>query len=1115
MTCVIDNLESIVESVLSELKDFQKATVDRIFDLYNKGQKRILVSDEVGLGKTLIARGLLAKIALKKRNEGKEFFKVVYVCSNATIAEQNLRKLSITPETLTFDPNASRLSMLHLAIFKQEINDKLRQSFLQLIPITPGTSFKLTSRRSGRVEERALMYAIIKQTGLLKKLDNNLRQNNNYTLKRALQNGINDPTWDNQILEHNNNLNRIKENSKIPFQNYIQTITDKLDSELKENIFGKAFDDPKDFIAILRLIFARISVNLLNPDLVILDEFQRFKDLINFDDKSNDDMNQAELLAHQFFNTKNLNILLLSATPYKLYCTLQEIDNLNEDEQFSEFHSVMKFLNEGSKNSTQTCNNFKDVWRNYTSKLNDFSINNAELFYAKEMAENAMYQVECRTERVSEHKCADIIDSSSKDEHLEVNDKDFSSFINIQNLINTIEPNNKLRIEDFVKSCPYILSFMREYKLKLIIEQHFKDSKITESNNRYIKSDHLWIDVSKINNYEKLPNTNAKLSKTIDSILQNNIDKLLWLPPSKPYYKLNGVFEESVYASKSIIFSAWEMVPRMLSCLISYEVERKTIDNIRKQRNRNRNKTRINISKSIKYFAKNRYPQSRMNFSINRKHPEGMNLICFIYPSKFLSECYNPISELNNNANRSELLNPDKLLKKIKDRVYNKLSSLSNYKSTPKNSKNKSSYDERWYYLAPFLLDDSTYVNNWIENQLNNLHKTDYDKSIKNFTIHLNLLIEQLKCIYNRELFLGNIPPDLIDILANLSLASPAVCLNRTFKNYVNNNDIKQINLSTKTAKLFLQKMNSVEATATVEAAYRNKDAHWKNFLLYCRDGCLQAVFDEFAHLLAGGFNKNHSTLEYISNQIEKSMELLTTNYNIDYFEYFKERISNKVHNANNDQKSKTKSMRSHFAVAFIKGDQNDEKDINRKSSIISAFNSPFRPFVLSSTSIGQEGLDFHYYCRRIVHWNLPSNPIDLEQREGRINRFKCLAIRHNIAKRYGNITFKNDIWNEMFDEAAKKEKQSCSSDLIPFWGLSNDNNMVKIERVVPMYPFSSEVSSYERLIKILNFYRLTLGQPRQEELLEFLIAKTPDPEKLKNLFFNLSPFYKNIKNNS
>ena len=53
------------------------------------------------------------------------------------------------------------------------------------------------------------------------------------------------------------------------------------------------------------------------------------------------------------------------------------------------------------------------------------------------------------------------------------------------------------------------------------------------------------------------------------------------------------------------------------------------------------------------------------------------------------------------------------------------------------------------------------------------------------------------------------------------------------------------------------------------------------------------------------------------------------------------------------------------------------------------------------------------------MHWNLPSNPVELEQREGRINRFKCLAIRGNVARKYGNIPFTADVWQEMFDAAA------------------------------------------------------------------------------------------------
>src|SRR5699024_11013379 len=38
-------------------------------------------------------------------------------------------------------------------------------------------------------------------------------------------------------------------------------------------------------------------------------------------------------------------------------------------------------------------------------------------------------------------------------------------------------------------------------------------------------------------------------------------------------------------------------------------------------------------------------------------------------------------------------------------------------------------------------------------------------------------------------------------------------------------------------------------------------------------------------------------------------------------------------------------------------------------------FNSPFWPFVLASTSVGQEGLDFHTYSHAVVHWNLPPTP--------------------------------------------------------------------------------------------------------------------------------------------
>lgn len=111
MAKVVDQLDKIEEKIMGGLKDFQKATVERIDYLYKHHQHRVLVSDEVGLGKTLIARGVIAKFAKLRHEEGDNLVKVVYICSNAAIAEQNLSKLSITRDVKKESASASRLSM--------------------------------------------------------------------------------------------------------------------------------------------------------------------------------------------------------------------------------------------------------------------------------------------------------------------------------------------------------------------------------------------------------------------------------------------------------------------------------------------------------------------------------------------------------------------------------------------------------------------------------------------------------------------------------------------------------------------------------------------------------------------------------------------------------------------------------------------------------------------------------------------------------------------------------------------------------------------------------------------------------------------------------------------
>ena len=351
-----------------------------------------------------------------------------------------------------------------------------------------------------------------------------------------------------------------------------------------------------------------------------------------------------------------------------------------------------------------------------------------------------------------------------------------------------------------------------------------------------------------------------------------------------------------------------------------------------------------------------------------------------------------------------------------------------------------------------------------------------------------------------------------MDVLTNMVLGSPAVCALRMLGVNVPRAPMQAVAI----AKTIIDRFNGQEAIAIVELEYGTgkEGAHWQNVLKYCVDGNMQAMLDEYAHMLSEGLDVSEEGKEFaneiLTDKMTNSLRTHTASYNVDNFNTFKNRISTAKKRKKGTRDSYMK-MRTNYAVGFVDV-KIDEKSTQRKDNIRLAFNSPFRPFVLASTSIGQEGLDFHHYCRKIVHWNLPSNPIDLEQREGRINRYKCLAIRKNIAEKYKTIHFEKDIWNELFAVANEQERTDDSCELIPFWCLPG-NQPYKIERIVPSYPLSRDGAKYERLIKILSLYRLSLGQARQEDLLEYLFNNGVTSEEMKGLFMNLSPFYKNKKN--
>ena len=102
------------DAILSELKSFQRDAVEhvmhRLYDAPN-ASGRFLVADETGLGKSVIARGIIARtIERLQHDDTVERIDIVYICSNSDLASQNLRRLNVTG-----DPHiglTSRLTLL-------------------------------------------------------------------------------------------------------------------------------------------------------------------------------------------------------------------------------------------------------------------------------------------------------------------------------------------------------------------------------------------------------------------------------------------------------------------------------------------------------------------------------------------------------------------------------------------------------------------------------------------------------------------------------------------------------------------------------------------------------------------------------------------------------------------------------------------------------------------------------------------------------------------------------------------------------------------------------------------------------------------------------------------
>lgn len=1038
-----------VEGILGTLKEFQRRSVDYVFRrLYTDAHTttRFLVADEVGLGKTMVARGLIAKtVDYLRREKGVKRIDIVYICSNAAIAKQNINRLNIFRDA-EFQ-HATRLTLLPVRL------KNLRENAVNFISFTPDTSFDLKSK-GGRSEERVLLYFLLKSPFRM----------DARALSKFLRMRVTAKSWRKQITRFSEKIDPTLKKA------FVQALRD--DATLLARLRGgcrnfadlgrrrstrELTQERNHVIGELRQTLARACVHALAPDLIILDEFQRFRRLLEIDDP--DEATELARVLMQYRDTEagtDARVVLLSATPYRMLTLRSDGE---EEDHYADFINTMRFMLEDRPEAIGRLE--ADLRTLRRGMLSDGQVS-VDTEAAHRRVEALMRSVMVRTERVSATVRRDaMLTESLRPARLET--EDLRRAADMGRIAEAVGAGN---IVEYWKSSPYLLNLMRDYQFKMKLrDQAERPSTELRSAVRDALPSALTTDA--IQRYEKLDPGNARLRSLLGDFLDAGLWRCLWLPPSLPYYEPRGAFFGVESATKALVFSSWNVVPDAIAAVGSYEAERRMLE----------------LHDDKPAYADLHEKQSQLlQFKISRERLSGMNTLALLYPSPALASLVDPL-EIALEIARGEVPTAEQIMEIARERVRDALVEA----GVPLDNGGDDGRDDQAWYCAALAHLDRRFdgkVEEWCEST-SGWHSTVIDTDNvgdTGFDAHIEHFLEAL----TGELELGRVPDDLVEVVTEFALAGPGICALRTLGRLMQDRDLVEHEMLQTAARIAdgYRSQYNLPAVTTMLRAERPSIPYWRVVLHYGIDGNVQAVLDEYLHILRDSLGlserQDDEALEGISEAACEALSLRTSRVRVDEVSLKNGRIEIGAFN-----------VRARFALRF--GDIKDDagQALARAGSVRQAFTSPFQPFILATTSVGQEGLDFHPYCHALYHWNLPSNPVDLEQREGRVQRYKGHAVRKNVARNVGldglviDWDGRGDPWARLFCLAADGV-QDRAGDLIPYWIYEIEGGAT-IERRIPELPLSREVAELARLKRGVALYRLVFGQPRQEELLSYL----------------------------
>ncbi len=1082
-------MKSVAEKVLADLKDFQRKTVDYVFDrLYAEGgSSRFLVADEVGLGKTMIARGVIAK-AIDHLRGRVDRIDIVYICSNADIARQNINRLRVSDEQQV--ALSSRLTLLPQELDRLERNP----SKINFISFTPATSFEL-AQGLGRVEERVLLYRLVRALWSL---------GDKAAAKNVFRGNVAPERFRQRIEQAREDVERSVAAFRAKIAQHdaarpaMPTMRERFDAlcqaypRTDSNPSREVSNERYRFIGDLRLLLAASMVDALEPDLIILDEFQRFSHLLGGED-------DASRLARELFEYKDVRVLLLSATPYKMYTTAGE-----SEDHYTDFVQTVRFLERARADATSRLDSVIADYRESLLDIGRGAARPEKLREAIRGLQDHLRTVMVRTERLASTQNRNGMLAETPG-IAPLREEDFHAYRGLQEVARAVDARDTLELW---KSAPYLLSFVDDnYELGRALEAKLATPGGRAALEPAIRRSRSVLSWDEAEAFRPLEPGNPRMRSLLHDVVEQGAWKLLWVPPSLPYYRLSGAFAQPELRgfTKRLVFSSWRVVPRAVAAMVSYEVDRRMHEH--DPRARNTPEARARRGRLLRFGR----TEGRLS---------GMPVLALLYPSLALERSCDPaklfLERCATGSEQADTIPLDDILADARQQIEINLKRLkANVTDGP--------VDERWYWAAPLLLDKllaPAETQAWFNQEAlaalwagqeqepedadapEEAHQTEKSRDDDAWSLHVE---EACKIARdpNAAATLGRRPDDLLDVLAELAVAGPAVAMLRALRRVVRDEphqdpdekrsaELRLRNGAARIAWSFRALFNRGSVTWMLRAdPSAAEEPYWRIALRYCAEGCLPAVLDEYAHVLRDHLGIREGSLHHrvheIADEMRAALELRAAQVQIK--DYVPDQRGRGL-------EPRTQNLACQFAARFADKTQ-DDLEKTRPDQVRKAFNSPFWPFVLATTSVGQEGLDFHNYCHAVVHWNLPHSPVDLEQREGRVHRFKGHAVRKNVAQTHGRAalaTESTDIWESLFQHAAREAKEEGRSEIVPYWVYRIDGG-AQIERRILAPPLSREQSQAWALKRSLAVYRMVFGQPRQDDLVEYLTSRVSGEE--------------------